>query len=109
MARQSEDIAAVCERHGWELVEVLTDNDISASRYSKKPRPGYGRLLAAIVAGVDRAVAYDVDRLLRQPRQLEDLIDLCEQRNGAFQLHNVNGELDLTTGGGRFIARMLVA
>ena len=109
VARQTEDIAAVCERQGWELVEVLTDNDISASRYSKKPRPGYGRLLAAIEAGIDRAVVYDVDRLLRQPRQLEDLIDLCEQRNGAFQLHNVNGELDLATGGGRFIARMLVA
>jgi len=109
VARQTEDITAVCERHGWDLTDVLTDNDISASRYSKKARPGYLRLLAAIEAGIDRAVVYDVDRLLRQPRQLEDLIDLCEARNGAFQLHNVNGELDLATGGGRFIARMLVA
>jgi hypothetical protein len=42
-------------------------------------------------------------------RQLEDLIDLCETRNGAFQLHNVNGEMDLVTSSGRFVARMLVA
>ena len=87
---------------------------LDRQRHQRQPlleeaSPGYGRLLAAIDAGIDRAVVYDVDRLLRQPRQLEDLIDLCEQRNGAFQLHNVNGELDLATGGGRFIARMLVA
>ena len=108
--RQSEDIARVCEREKWELVDVLTDNDISASRYSKKPRPGYARLLAMIESGVvDRAVVYDVDRLLRQPRELEDLIDLCESRNGAFELHNVNGELDLMTGQGRFVARIMVS
>ena len=110
VARQTEDIAAVCERNGWELTEVLVDNDISASRYSRKARPGFARLLDLIDAGtVDRAVVYDVDRLLRQIRQLEDLIDLCEKRNGAFGLHNVNGELDLVTGSGRFVARMLVA
>lgn len=109
VGRQSEDIVAVCERHGWELLEVLTDNDVSASRYSSKPRPGYSRLLDMIGSGaVDRAVVYDVDRLLRQPRHLEDLIDLCESRNGAFELHNINGELDLRTGSGRFVARVLV-
>jgi DNA invertase Pin-like site-specific DNA recombinase len=110
VARQTEDIAAVCDREDWQLTEVLTDNDVSASRYSRKPRPGFSRLVELIEKGaVDRAVVYDVDRLLRQPRQLEDLIDLCEKRNGAFQLHNVNGEMDLVTSSGRFVARMLVA
>lgn len=109
VARQTEDIAAVCERNDWELLEVITDNDISASRYSKKPRPGYARLLELIRTGtVDRAVVYDIDRLLRQPRELEDLIDLCETRNGGFQLHTVNGEIDLATGSGRFVATVLV-
>lgn len=110
VGRQTEDIAKVCDCHGWELGETITDNDVSASRYSKKPRPGYRRLLELIEAGtVDRAVVYDVDRLLRQPRQLEDLIDLCEERNGAFELHNINGMVDLTTSSGRFTARGLVA
>jgi site-specific DNA recombinase len=110
VARQSDDITAVCARKGWTLLEVLTDNDVSASRYSRKPRPAYVRLLELIASGtVDRAVVYDVDRLLRQPRQLEDLIDLCEQHNGAFELHNINGELDLSTGSGRFVARVLVS
>jgi site-specific DNA recombinase len=110
VVRQTEDIEAVCERNEWELLDVLTDNDISASRYSKKPRPGYARLLEMIRSGAaDRVVFYDVDRLLRQPRHLEDLIDLCEDRNGSFQLHNINGELELSTGSGRFVARMLVS
>ena len=110
VARQTEDIESVAERQGWDLLEVITENDVSASRYSTKARPGYAKLLELIgSSAVDRAVVYDVDRLLRQPRELEDLIDLCESRNGAFQLHNVNGELDLTTGSGRFVARVLVS
>jgi site-specific DNA recombinase len=110
VARQSDDIATVCARNGWTLLDVLADNDVSASRYSRKPRPAYARLLELIASEtVDRAVVYDVDRLLRQPRQLEDLIDICEKRNGAFELHNINGELDLSTASGRFVARVLVS
>jgi site-specific DNA recombinase len=109
VARQEQDIRAVCKRHGWRLVEVLVDNDISASRYSRKARPSYARLLQLIAAGaVERAVVYDADRLLRQPRELEDLIDLAE-RNGGFEVHTVTGHLDLVTSGGRFVARALVA
>jgi site-specific DNA recombinase len=110
VARQTKDIAAVCDRNGWELDETITDNDVSASRYSKKGRPGFARLLSLIEAGaVDRAVVYDVDRLLRRNDELERLIDLCEARNGSFELHNVNGEIDLVTSSGRFVARVLVS
>ena len=110
VGRQTDDITDVCARNGWDLVDVLVDNDVSASRYSTKARPGYQRLVELIASGeIDRAVIYDVDRLLRQPRQLEDLIDLCESRNGTFELHNVHGELDLRTGSGRFVARVLVS
>jgi site-specific DNA recombinase len=110
VGRQTEDIAAVCDRQDWQLVETITDNDLSASRYSKKPRPGFKRLLDLIEAGsVDRAVVYDVDRLLRRNDELERLIDLCEARNGSFELHNINGEIDLVTSSGRFVARVLVS
>jgi DNA invertase Pin-like site-specific DNA recombinase len=109
VARQTQDITAVCERHGWHLAEVLVDNDISASRYSKKARPGFARLLELITAGsVDRAVAYDLDRLLRQPKELEQLIDLADT-NGGFEIHAVTGEIDLRTSSGRFTARVLVS
>lgn len=109
VARQREDIARVSERHGWTLVEVLTENDVSASRYGKKPRAKYARLLERVRAGeVDRVVVYDADRLLRQPRELEDLIDLVEQMPGV-EVHTINGLVDLTTSSGRFTARTLVA
>lgn len=109
VARQTEDIAEVCDRQGWELLEVLTDNDVSASRYSTKPRDGYARLVEMIGTGaVDRAIIYDLDRLLRQPRELEDLIDLAES-NGGFEIHSVTGEVDLRTSSGRFTARVLVS
>lgn len=108
--RQEADIRSYAQRKRWRLTEVLVDNDVSASRYSTKARTNYSRLVETIEVGaVDRVIVYDLDRLLRQPRELEDLIDLCERRNGSFELHNVNGELDLTTSDGRFVARMLVA
>jgi hypothetical protein len=51
---------------------------------------------------------YDLDRLHRQPRELEEFIDLCERlrlRNVA----SVSGEIDLTTPDGQFQARILGA
>jgi site-specific DNA recombinase len=111
VARQTEDITAVCDRHGWELAEVICDNDLTASRYGrKKGRPGYRRLVAMIeVGGADRFVIYDPDRLLRDPPQLEHLIDLADNPAATFEIHSVVGELDLRTASGRFIARVLCA
>ena len=109
VGRQEQDVRTTSERTGGTLVEMLVDNDTSASRYSKKRRVGYQRLLELVRAGVaERVIAYDLDRLLRQPRELEDLIDLVEERPG-FAVVNLAGSLDLTSGDGRFIARVLVA
>lgn len=75
--RQLEDCRKLAESRGWDVVEVLTDNDISAS--SGKPRPGYARLLELIETGaVDRVVAWSIDRLTRRLRDNVDLADLCE-------------------------------
>ena len=40
VTRQREDCLAVCKHKGWTPVEYC-DNDISASSFSKKPRPEY--------------------------------------------------------------------
>lgn len=107
--RQEADVRALCKRKRWKLLEVVVDNDVSASRYSRKKRPGYTRLIELIAAGaVQRAVVYDLDRLLRQPRELEDLIDVVEQVANGFELVSLNGDLNLTSSDGRFIARMLI-
>lgn len=109
VGRQEEDVRATSERTGGELIAFYTDNDISASRYSKKAREGYRKVLEMVEAGAaDRIVVYDLDRLLRRPSELEVLIDLVDKRPG-FAVVNVTGEIDLTSADGRFIARILVA
>jgi DNA invertase Pin-like site-specific DNA recombinase len=66
-------------------------------------------LLEAIRAGeVSRIVVYHVDRLYRQPRELEELIDLAE-RGRVEVVSVVSGEIDLRTSDGRFVARLLVS
>ncbi|RFZ13754.1 Recombinase [Mycobacterium marinum] len=55
----------------------------------------------------DALVAYDLDRLTRQPRQLEDWVDAAEDKGLA--LVTANGEADLTTDAGRLFARIKMA
>ncbi|WHU48673.1 recombinase family protein [Gordonia sp. L191] len=107
VARQEENARKLIDDRGWDVAGVWSDNSISASDASKK-RPGYEALVAAYAAGqFDALVCYDLDRLTRQPRQLEDWIDAAEGRGLA--LVTLNGEADLTTDAGRLFARIKAA
>jgi site-specific DNA recombinase len=65
-----------CRQLGWDVTEVFVDNSRSAWQRARK-RPGWDRMLAAVAAGrVSAICTYWGDRLARQPRDLEDLIDL---------------------------------
>jgi DNA invertase Pin-like site-specific DNA recombinase len=106
VARQEEACRALCERRGWQVVDVITDNSVSATTLRK--RAGWDRVLGLITAGsVDVVVAWQVDRMYRQPRDLEDLVDLAEQTK--ITLATVSGDLDLTTPNGRLVARIVGA
>jgi site-specific DNA recombinase len=106
IARQEEACRKRCDERGWEVVEVIADNSISAS--SGKRRPGWSKVLDLIESrAVDVVVAWQVDRMYRSPRDLEDLVDLSE-RTGVT-LATVSGDLDLTTPNGRLVARLLGA
>ena len=73
-----------------------------------KPRPAYQRMLDDVRADrVERIVMWHADRLYRQPRELEDLIDLCNAHNVA--LATFSGDLDLSNDTGRMVARLLGA
>ena len=105
--RQRKDCAAIVAARGWDLVAEHVDNSISASD-AKKHRPGYAALVKDFEAGrFDALVCYDLDRLTRQPRQLEDWIDAAETHGLA--LVTANGEADLTTDAGRLFARIRLA
>jgi site-specific DNA recombinase len=103
--RQEQDCRALAAARGWTVVEVYVDNDTSA--YSRRARPGYERMLAAIDAGrIDAVLAWHADRLHRSPVELERYIDATQHA----PTHTVRaGELDLSTASGRMTARIVGA
>lgn len=105
--RQEADCRALARHDGWDVVEVLVDNDVSA--FSGRPRPAYLRLLDLLRSGdADAVIAWHPDRLHRSPRELEDFIDLLVE-TGAVVITVQQGLWDLSTVGGRTTARVLGA
>jgi DNA invertase Pin-like site-specific DNA recombinase len=107
VTRQREDCEALAARKGWPVAEVYIDDDRSA--YSGKPRPEYRRLLDDIATrSVDALVVYNLDRLHRQPRELEAFFDITDAA-GLTNLATVEGDINLGSHDGRFHARILGA
>jgi DNA invertase Pin-like site-specific DNA recombinase len=103
--RQERTCRRYCKAKGWTVAEVVTDNDLSASRYSRKARPGWARVIEVMKAAeVDVIVGTHLDRLTRRPREIEDLIDLVEATG--VMVATTEGTMDLTTDDGRAMARV---
>jgi len=103
VARQVKDCQELCQRKGWRVGATFIDNDVSAS--SGRPRPQYQRMMQALSCGeLGALVVWDVDRLTRTPRELEDVVDLAERQGVA--LASVGGDIDLATPQGRLTARI---
>jgi site-specific DNA recombinase len=119
ITRQKEDILAKAGHLGAEITEWYPENDTSAfkKRRIRLPdgrsvwrviRPEFRRMLRDYEDGkIDGIIFYDIDRLARQPRDLEDLIDLVEHYKRPVE--TVTGSIDLRTSNGRAMARVLVA
>lgn len=117
--RQEADCQALAERRGWAITEVYPENDTSAFKRRRVElpdgktalrvvRPAFRTLLDDLAAGaIDALVAYDLDRIARDPRDLEDLIDVVEQNK--IPTAAVTGSLDLSTDAGITMARVMVA
>lgn len=103
--RQEADCRALAERRGWEVAEVVVDNDTSA--YSGKVRKGYTTVIDGIEAGTfDSLVIWHPDRLHRSPVELEHFIDVVE-RTGVAVATVTAGDVDLSTPEGRLTARIV--
>ena len=75
--REGEDYV---EDNGGEVSLRFNDDDKSASKYTKKPRPDYERLVAAIERGeVEMIVVTEMTRLYRRMEQLLELIKMAER------------------------------
>lgn len=79
--RQDEAIRGYIARNQWTLAPAYVDDDLSA--YKKHVmRPAWLQMLDDVRAGIiDVIVFVRSDRLCRQPRDLEKLLDLIEEQN----------------------------
>ncbi len=119
VGRQERDCRDLAERQGWTVADVYVENDTSAfkRRSVRLPdgrtglrvvRPAFRRLLDDLASGAcDALIAYDLDRVARDPRDLEDLIDVVETRH--IPTRSVTGSLDLGSDAGVTMARVMVA
>lgn len=106
VGRQEQDCRKLAELRGWSVVTYL-DNSVSAYKRHVR-RPAFERLLGDLAAGlISGVVVYDLDRLARQPKDLERLIDLYEAAKG-LRFATVAGDIDLS-GDGVTMARVMIA
>ena len=104
--RQLLDVLAVIAARGARLGVVLRDDNLSAWKVNGK-RPGWRALVERLKAGASvGVVGWHADRLMRQPRDLEELIAFGDR---GLLLGSCHGEYDLANADHRFQLRILVA
>jgi DNA invertase Pin-like site-specific DNA recombinase len=119
VVRQTRDCGDHAERLGWHIAETIIENDTSAFKRRHVPladgtralrvvRPGFRRALDMLASGeADGLIAYDLDRTCRDPRDLEDLIDVVEEKR--VPVTSVSGSLRLANDADITMARVMVA
>lgn len=121
--RQAKDSAAYVRRRGGRVSKTYVENDTSAfkrrrtllvepdgtQRYGYRViRPVFQQMLTDLRSGViTAAVVYDLDRFVRDPRDLEDAIEVAQHYGRTVVDHS--GTLDLSTDAGRAMARVMTA
>lgn len=106
--RQIADCRARAGREGWRVVAVYEDPDHTASN-PKRRRPEFERMLADLGDGVrvDAVLCFKLDRLLRQPKEAEQIIELAD-RVGFGIVSLADPGIDLATPTGRAMFRMTI-
>lgn len=102
--RQIEECRKLADRLGMEVFDVYEDNDLSAFKTTTR-RPSYDRMIRDMELGaVDAVIVWNLDRLLRQTKELERYMDVCQPRGiGTYEV--TAGKTDLATPSGRATAK----
>lgn len=97
------------EMRGWVIPAEYVFKDNSRSAWKRnRTRPAWDAMLAAIGRGeVQAIVIYHGDRLIRQPYDLELLLNIADQRG--IKLASPTGTRDLDSADDRFILRIEAA
>lgn len=105
VANQQQELEAVAERHGWNVVHVFQDAGISGAKGRDK-RPGFDKLCQAVARrDVDMVAAWSVDRL---GRSLQDLVAFLGELNAkGVDLYLHQQGLDTSTPAGRAMFQMM--
>ena len=122
---QLADCLNLAQRLGWTVGPVAThhriENDVSAFKRKRVQlpdgrtelrtvRPEFREALLMLADGrADGLIAYDLDRAVRDPRDLEDLIDVIEASRPRIPVESVTGTLRLDSDGDITMARVLLA
>ena len=98
---QEDDYRAYAEGRLYELVGSYWDDDISASKFSTKPRPGYNRLVAAAQDNeAEVLLATEVSRIFRRVLEVLEFIELASSTTLRW-IETTNGRVyDLRTASG---------
>jgi DNA invertase Pin-like site-specific DNA recombinase len=122
--RQEDDARERITQRGGSVTGIYAENDTSA--YKKRRvsltdeagnqfqayrviRPVFKRLIDDLRTGaVDGAMVYDLDRLARDPRDLEDCVEMVEHFHRVVE-STTPGQVDLTDSNGIVMARVVIA
>ena len=125
VADQETDLRKLAAKLGWGIgpdsTHVVVENDTTAfkrkrvtlpdgRRAMRVVRPGWRQMLDDLESGrADGLLAVDLDRACRDPRDLEDLIDVVESKLPRIPVDSLTGSLRLTTDADITMARVMVA
>jgi len=102
-AEQETECRAVCDREGWTVADVLTDNGISASRYAKKSRPAWEEVKRRLATdGIDVLVTWEASRSNRDLAEFTDMRGIM--RSNGVLLSYSGRTLDLNDTGDSLMA-----
>lgn len=116
--RQLDECRTYAKKMGYQVVAELSDNSISAyDPNALKKRVGYLQMLEMLRTGeADTLVCWEIDRMFRQNRDLENLIGIIESHSdnsgrSRIRVETTRGDqpYDLNDPKDRFAARVLVS
>lgn len=101
---QLNELRAVAQRMGWEVVAEYVDHGVSGAK-GRDQRPQFDAMLAAVTRReVDVIVAWSVDRLGRSLQHLVSFLDEIHGKRVDLYLHQQG--IDTTTPAGKALFQM---
>lgn len=104
---QREKIQGYAKLYDLELVDIVTDDGVSAKTLN---RPGMSRVLELLDSGeVTAVLVAKLDRLTRSLKDWQYLIETYFSEKGGCQLLSVSDSIDTRTAAGRLVLNILLS